>query len=182
MKWQQISERPIPPEWFTRELKKIDPELRAVWALERYLKETWAIERKCSAERYWTMYNAVMESKFPRFIDQPVFDDAQPIKDEFGQTIGHVQVGTRQLDLAPEYEWIHFSETLDQKLLDSIKKLYWEHNHSAEAAAALQTEQEARDEAQRAKRIDAAVDGIPEALLETRKVVQFGHGAKRNET
>src|SRR6187399_1235252 len=81
MKWQQAADAPTPPDWFVKDLKRIDPELRVVWGLERYLKEEWAVERKTPAERYWTMYEAILSSDQPRFVDQPVYDCEQRITD-----------------------------------------------------------------------------------------------------
>lgn len=182
MKWLQPSERPEPPNWFVQELKLIDPTLRVVWAQERYLKEEWAIERKIPAERYWLSHESLLQDGGDRFIDQPVFDNNQPIKDEDGHVVGYTQVGTRKFDLAPEWEWIAFRPTLDNALLVLVKKLYWEHNHpekAAEEQAAIDT---AKADAKTAKRIAAGEEGIGEAFLESRKVVQFGYGDKRNET
>ncbi len=181
--WRSKSECPVPDPWFVRELKKIDPELRVEWALHRYLKNTWAIERRTAPERYFLMYEAVLSDSGPRFVEQPVFDHDQPIRDKDGNKTGaYVQIGMRQYDLAPEYEWVAFRPELNQDLLDLIKKLYWERDHPTETQAALSKEQDDR-EVSTGKKIDDAVDdGIKEAFLDTRKVVQFGHGAKRNET
>lgn len=181
-KWQPESERPIPDPWFVRELKKIDPDLRVVWGMERYLRAEWAIERKTPAERYFLMYESILSDNGPRFVEQPIFDASKPIKDEYGEVVSYEQVGTRMYDLAPEYEWIAFRPTLDSELLTLIKKLYWENAHQKETAAENAAADAAKDEAKTAKRIAAGVEGIEEALLDTRKKVQFGHGQTRKET
>lgn len=179
--WHPASESPEPPDWFVRELKRIDPTLRVIWGMERYLRAEWAVERKTDPERYWEMYAHVLSDLGPRFVEQPVFDEAQPLGDENGNPIGFKQVGTRKYDLAPEYEYVAFRPTLDNALLTLIKKLYWERDHPEQAAAAYKAADEARAEAKLKKRMDAAEDGIGEALLETRKIVQFGHGPARSE-
>lgn len=181
--WRQKSECPEPDRWFVRELKKIDPELRVEWALHRYLRNTWAIERRTDPTRYFEMYSALLSDNGPRFVEQPIFDNDQPIKDLNGVPTGaYVQLGTRQYDLAPEYEWVAFRPVLDQSLLDLIKKLYWERDHPQETQAAVAQEQADRETAHEKKLDTAITEGIKEAFLETRKVVQFGRGKKRNET
>lgn len=182
MKWLAPSERPEPPAWFVRELKLIDSTLRIVWAMERYLKEEWAIERPYSAESYWLSFESILTSGEDQFVDQPVFDDSQPVKDEDGNLVGYAQVGTRKFDLAPKHECVAFRKTLDGALLTQIRKLYWERDHPEQAAELQAAIDTAKGEEKKATRIAAATEGIGEALLETRKVVQFGHGAKRNET
>jgi hypothetical protein len=181
-KWHPASESPEPPDWFVRELRKIDPEMRVVWGMERYLNAQWAIERKMPAEQYWLAYESILSSNEDRFIDQPIFDVQQPIFDpETGTVISYKQIGTRKFDLAPEYEHIAFTKELGSQLLDKIKKLCWQHAHPEETRAADEAEKEQRAIDQKAKRVEAAIDAIPEALLETRKAVQFGYGDKRNE-
>lgn len=180
-KWHPANESPQPEPWFVRALKKIDRDLNVVWGMERYLRAEWAIERKMPPERYFAAYAAVLSDDGPRFVDQPVFDMEQPIRDKQGDIVGYTQVGTRLYDLAPEYEWVAFRPSLDQTLLDLIQKLYWERDHPEETAAANAAEKSAKAAEQKAKRIEGAISGIDEALLETRKIVQFGAGPTRNE-
>jgi hypothetical protein len=182
MKWLQVADAPQPPDWFVRELKLIDPTLRAVWGLERYLREEWAIERKTSAENYWLMYESLLTSDEPRFVDQPVYDCEQRETDPItGIFIGYKQVGIRKYDLAPEFEWVAFRPTLDQALLTLIKKLYWERDHPEEVAAAATAEAEAKEKSDQTKIDDAKREGIDEAFLEVEKVRQFGYGKTRKE-
>lgn len=180
--WHPASESPEPHPWFVRELRRIDPEMRVVWAMERYLRAEWAIERKIEPERYFAMHSSLLSDDGDRFIDQPVFDDSKPLYDEFGDLTGYEQIGTRKLDLAPEWEHIAFRPTLDQALLTKIKQLIWENNHQEEVLRQQALDDEARLAEKKMKRIDAATEGIDEAMLEVRTKVQFGHGAKRNET
>lgn len=178
-KWHPAHESPTPDPWIVRELKQIDPTLRVVWAMERYLRAEWAIERKMDAERYFLSHASLQGGD--RFVDQPVYDHQQPIKDENGNITGHVQVGVRKYDLAPEYEWIAFRPRLDQELITLVRKLYWENAHREETEKALLAEEAQREEAKDKKNMDEALDGVDEAFLETRKVVQFGYGDKRDE-
>lgn len=182
MKWQPRTLYPEPDPRFVRELLKIDPTLRVVWGMERYLKAEWAIERKTPAERYFAMYEAILSDPGPRFVDQPIFDCNLPIKDENGEIVSFQQVGTRKYDLAPEYEWVAFRPTLDTELLALIKKLYWERDHQPEVAEQMATEKAEKEASQKEKRIAAGMEGVDEALLDTRKKVQFGFGETRNET
>jgi hypothetical protein len=104
--------------------------------------------------------------------------------DEYGQEIGYKQVGIRQYDLAPEYEQLFFTEKLDEETLTSLKRAYaWERNHPlSRLKLEKEQEQEAMAAAQKKKRMDAALEGLDEALLEVRQKVQFGYGDTRNET
>jgi hypothetical protein len=181
--WHPANESPTPPDWFVKALRQIDPTLRVVWAMERYLRAEWAIERKMSAERYWLAYESFVTADNPdRYIDQPVFDHQQPIKDELGNITGYVQVGTRKLDLAPEYEHIAFRPHLNEELLTLIRRLYWERDHPEEVAAAAKAEKEAKETAKDKKTGDEIDATIDKAYLDARAKVQFGYGAKRNET
>jgi hypothetical protein len=181
-KWHPVSDAPTPDAWFVRELKKIDPEMRVVWGMDRYFRAEWAIERKMPAEQYWLAYESVLSDGGDRFIDQPIFDVSQPIKDELtGDILSYVQVGTRKFDLAPEYEHITFRKTLDQQLLDLISKLCWQHAHPEETRKADEEEKIKRAADQKANRIAGALDGIDEALKEVRKEVVFGYGETRGE-
>ncbi len=134
------------------------------------------------AERYWLAYEAILSCNEDRFVDQPIFDVSQPVLDEVtGEPMGYKQIGTRKFDLAPEYEHITFRKTLDQALLDKIKKLCWDHAHPEETAAADKLEKETREEKQKEKRLAVAMEGVDEAFKEVRKEVVFGHGATRSE-
>ena len=75
---------PSPDPWFVRELRRIDPNLRIVWAYERYLKSSWAIERKFSPERYFAMHASLLENDGPRFVEQPIFDTNSPTPSQVG--------------------------------------------------------------------------------------------------
>jgi hypothetical protein len=175
---------PTPDPWFVRELKRIDPALRVVWAYETYFKNTWAIEKELSAEEYFKRYVSLLEQDAPRFVDQPIFDTNQMEYDEHGQEIGYKQVGVRKFDLAPRFEQLFFTDNLGEESLTALKRAYaWERNHPI-SRLKIEKEQEiaAKAEAQKKKRIDAAMEGIDEALLETRNKVQFGYGETRNET
>jgi hypothetical protein len=181
-KWHPVSDSPVAPDWFVKALKEIDPEMRVVWGMDRYLNAQWAIERKMEAEKYWLAYESILSSNEDRFIDQPIFDVSQPVYDDItGDIISYKQIGSRKFDLAPEYEHIAFRKTLDQGLLDHLKKLCWQHDHPEETAKADQEEKETRAAAQKAKRIAGAMEGVDEAFKETRKEVVFGYGKTRNE-
>ena len=138
---------PRPDPSFVKELKKIDPDLRASFGYARYLVKKWTIERHIEPTRYWQLHASLFESGAPRFIEQPIFDTDQPIYGEWeidqeGQPyqplIGHVQVGTRQYDLAPEYEWVMTVENEDQtyrpldgRTLLKLRRAYaWDRFHS----------------------------------------------------
>lgn len=180
--WQPASENPQPEPWFTKELNRIDPELRAVWALQRYLRNEWAIERRTPPERYFLMYESILSSDRPRFIEQPIYDRDQPVLDPFGQSTGvYKQVGTRLYDLAPEYECVAFRSELNNDLLTLIKKLYWERDHPEAVYEELVKESVAKAHQEDSELEVGIHEGIKDAFLETRKVVQFGHGQHRSE-
>lgn len=181
MEWRSPSEIPEPDPWFVRELKLIDPTMRVMWAQERYLRQEWAIERLYPAERYWLSHESLLQDGGDRFVEQKVYDDSQPLYDDAGNHIGSKVIGIRKFDLAPEYEWIAFRPTLDQALLTLIKKLIWKNAHPEEVAAERRGEQDSKETATERKVNDAIKDGVDEAFRESRKVVQFGRGAKRNE-
>lgn len=181
MKWQPESERPVPDPWFVRELRKIDPDLRVIWGMERYLKAEWAIERKTPAERYFLMYEHILSDNGPRFVEQPVYDCSKKLWDENGSLIGYEQVGTRQFDLAPEYEWVAFKSELNQALLDRIKQLYWERDHQKEVEQQLAAEKDAKATAFDQKLNDSIAEGIEEGFRANRQEVVFGHGKTRSE-
>ncbi len=182
MKWQQAADAPQPPDWFVKALKLIDPEMRVVWAMERYLKEEWAIERKMPPEQYWLGHESLLQDGGARFVDQPVYDCSQRETDPVtGEFVGYKQVGTRKYDLAPEYEWIAFRPTLDQVLLDSIQKRVWEMNHPEQAEAQRKAEADAKAKAEETKTNEAVKEGTDEALLEVGKIRQFGAGKVRSE-
>jgi hypothetical protein len=181
MEWQAASERPTPDAWFVRELKKIDPDLRVVWGMERYLKTEWAIERKTPAERYFLMYEAILSDAGPRFVEQPVYDCSKKLYDEGGSFIGYEQVGTRTYDLAPEYEWVAFRTELNQALLDRIKQLYWERDHQKEVEQQAAAEKDKKAETFDNKLNDSIAEGIEEGFRANRQEVVFGHGPTRSE-
>ncbi len=152
-----------------RELRKIDPELRVVWGYQRYLKSRWAIERKLSPERYWSMYGSLFDSGEKRFIQQPIFDDSRPIWDEHGDIIGSECVGHREFDLAPEHEWVMFVENgdgsfrqLDPRTLTALRRAYaWDRFHSlTRAKIEREAEQQERLAKQRAANVDACLEEI----------------------
>lgn len=180
-KWHPANESPTPDEWFVRELKLIDPKLRVVWGMERYFRAEWAIERKMEAEEYWLAHASLMAEGGPRFVDQPIYDHAKPIKDLEGNVTAYEQVGVNKYDLAPEYEYIAFRPSLDGELITLIKKLYWENAHKEDVARQDKIDDQEREKQKKARRMAAAAEGIEEALLETRKIVQFGHGQARSE-
>lgn len=183
MGFQPAVLNPTPEPWFVRELRRIDPDLRVVWGYNRYFKHQWAIERKIPPERYFLMYESLLSSDEPRFVQQPIFDTNQPLYDEEGGFVCYRQVGTREFDLAPEYEWVRFERTLDDRVLSAIRRSYaWERNHSlSRLRFEKEQEQAKKDAAAKARRMDAALEGFDEALLETRKKVQFGYGEARGE-
>lgn len=175
---------PTPDPFIVRELRKIDPDLRIEWGYNRYFKSEWVIERKIPPERYFLIYASLLESDLPRFVEQPIFDTGQPIfDDETGEPLGFRQVGTRRYDLAPEYEWVRFTPVLDMNVVLDMKRAYaWERNHTISRLKFEKEQEEAAKKAEaKKKRVDAALEGIDEVFLETRKKVQFGYGEKRNE-
>lgn len=174
---------PTPDPDFVRQLKKIDPDLRVVWAYERYLRSTWAIERKMSAERYFTAHAWLFNSNLPRFAEQPIYDTDSPLIDSEGNQLGYKQVGTRRYDMAPEYEWLMFTETTGEDTITQLKRAYaWERNHPiSRMYFERQQEEEKKQEAFDKKLNDVTDAAVDEAFLETRKKVQFGYGETRNE-
>lgn len=174
---------PTPDPWFKRELTRIDPDLRVEWAYNRYLKHVWAIERRIPPERYFLMYESLLSSDAPRFVEQPVFDSSQPLYDENGDFVCYRQIGTRKFDLAPEFEWVRFADRLDAMVLTDIKRSYaWERNQPlSRLRFEKQQEIEKKEAEARRKRLDGAIDGIDEVFLESRAKVQFGYGETRNE-
>lgn len=183
MAFQPAILNPTPDPWFVRELKKIDPDLRVVWGYQRYLKNTWAIERKIPPERYFLMYESLLSGNEPRFVQQPIFDTNQPLFDEEGEFVSFRQVGSREYDLAPEYEWVRFEAALSAEVVCQIKRSYaWERNHPiTRLAFEKRQEQEQKEQAAQKRRMEAAFDAIDEVFLDTRKKVQFGYGQTRNE-
>lgn len=174
---------PSPDPWFVHELRRIDPDLRIVWAYGRYFQNAWAIERRMPPERYFACYSAILSSDESRYVDRPIFDTTQPIVDSEGNITGHRQIGVQRYDLAPEFEWVAFAHELDQRVLLSLKRSYaWERNHSI-SRLKFEKEQEAQKKEVEAKkkRTDAALEGLDEALNETRMRVHFGYGETRNE-
>lgn len=180
-KWHPPADSPAPPEWFTTALHEIDPTMRVVWGMERYFRAEWAVERFIEPERYKKMYASILENDAPRFVDQPIFDNSQKIYGPDGEVAGYVQVGMNKYDLAPEWEWIAFRPTLDQALLDLIKQLLWRHAHPEEALKEDAADGEARNLTKQKVRMDAALEGVDEAFLETKKKIQFGYGKTRRE-
>lgn len=179
--WHPAHLSPNPDPWFVQALKEIDPDMRAVWGMERYFRAEWAIERKMDPEEYALAYSAVVLDGGSRYVNQPVFDNAQPIKDADGNVTGYVQVGVNKYDLAPEYEWLTFCPNLNQTVLDALKKRIWEYEHPVEAAAILKQEEEDREGDKRAQRLLASMEGVDEAFKEVGREVVFGYGATRKE-
>src|SRR4030095_14496455 len=97
---------PEPDPWFQRELRLIDPTLRLGWGYDRYLMNKWVIKRRMSRKRYFRCYASLFEQNLPRFVPQPIFDTDEPLYDDEGGMCGYKQVGSRQYDLAPEWEWL----------------------------------------------------------------------------
>jgi hypothetical protein len=182
--WQPKVLNPEPEPWFVKEVKKIDPNLRVVWGYGRYLVNQWALERKIPPERYHQMYKSLIESGEPRFIKQPIFDSNQPIIDEYtGEIETYVQVGERDWDLAPEYEWVSYSEHLNEEFLTRIRRSYaWERNHPISRMKFEQKQEEEAKQANWAKqRKEAIREGVEEAYHKMRKKIVFGYGESRNE-
>jgi len=171
---------PTPDPAFVCDLKRIDPELRVIWGYERYLKNCWAIEHHMEPDRYFECYASLLESKESRFIDQPIFDTAQPLyayvmneetlELELTQ-MGYKQVGTRKFDLAPEWEWIQFVQEkdgsfrpLDSRTIMDIKRTYAWHRNQPLSRIRFEQEQEreAKEKALQAKRVEEGMSAIPE--------------------
>lgn len=177
---------PTADPFFVRELRKIDPNLRVEWGYERYLNSAWAIERRLSPEEYFTKYGSVVENDLNRYVWQPIFDVNQYEYDpETGEPIAYKQIGVRKFDLAPEWEWVGTFDVLDARALTEIKRAYaWNRNHLESRKRFEQEQREAEDrtnQQQKNKRIDETLEGIDEALHETRAKVQFGYGETRKE-
>ena len=175
---------PTPDPWIVRELKRIDPDLRISWGYNRYLQNSWVIERRMPPERYFTAYANILSGSGPRFIEQPVFDTDQSVLDPVtGEHVSYKQIGTRQFDLAPEYEWVAFVEHADSRLITEIRRIYAEERNRSVDSLRIEQEQELqkREEEERVKRFAAMDEGFDEVFLDTRKKVQFGYGESRNE-
>jgi hypothetical protein len=165
---------PEPDPSFVRQLRKIDPDLRVVWGYERYFRNCWTIERRVPPERYFAMFASLLEADAPRFVQQPIYDENETV-------IGH-----REYDLAPEYEWVMnvvepdgSRRELDQRTITELKRAYaWDRFHSiTRAKIEKEREQEEADRAAKKKRIDAAMDALPDVWRETGKVL-FGGQAE----
>lgn len=187
MKFNPKTTHPTPDPFYSRELKKIDPDLRVVWGFERYLQNRWVIERRIPADRYWLMYQSLFESDGQRFIEQPIFDVDDPILDENGNQIGWAQVGTRRYDLAPEYEWVMTIQTPDgqykqfeQDTILEVKRMYaWHYNQPFSRLKWEQEELAKQESAQRAENAlkdDIFVEGYDQARREAGVKVQVGGG------
>lgn len=169
---------PEPESWFVRELKIIDPDLRVVFGYERYLKKCWVIERKIPPERYRALYASLFREGGPRFIEQPIYDDSQPILDEDGNTTGaSAIVGYRQFDLAPEWEWLATVQTPEgtfkplgqDDLIDLRRQYAWNRNHAYSRARFEQEErekQEKQEKEAKAKRMELWMESYDQSLLE----------------
>lgn len=156
---------PVPDPFYVKEIKKIDPNLRVVWGMERYLLPVWAVERKISPERYFRMYRSLIEAGEDRFITQPIYDTNQPIFDAEGGVVAYQKIGERKYDLAPEYEWVMFVEEpneggyrpLDMRVVLELKRAYaWDRFHSLTRA---KIEKEA-EIAAKEKAMDARMDDV----------------------
>ncbi len=186
---------PDPPPWFTRELRLIDPTLRIVWGYDRYLVNKWVLERKLSPERYHAIYASLFRENIPRFVTQPIYDTDRPIYG-YAQTtagefnigepeeilMGYEQVGVRQYDLAPEWEWIATLETPKGEFkqpgpedLVSLRRQYaWNYTHPLSRARFEQEEAEkaaAKEKEQKQQRVDAWMESIEQAWSEHGKRV-----------
>jgi hypothetical protein len=176
--WMPEVIRPEPPPWIVAELKKIDPNLRITFGYERYFVKKWALERKMSPERYHAMYASLLEQGGPRWVKQPIFDSQQPIYDAWGEVISYEQIGERDFDLMPEWEWVCYEEHLNEDFLTRVKRSYsWERNHPY-SRIRFEQEQErlAKEEANKAKRRELTAEGVEEAFRDLGKHVVFGAG------
>lgn len=167
---------PSPDPSIVRALRQIDPDLRLVWGYDRYLRHRWAIERKIPTARYHEMYQHFLASGEERFIEQPIYDDDQPIYDEWGDVIDHAIVGYRKYDLAPDYEHVQFIEAPDggfrhpnMRDVLELKRVYaWERFHSlSRARFEKQQLEDAKDAAFRKETADMLIDAVDEAWSET---------------
>ena len=165
---------PEPDPFYVRELHLIDPNLRIVWAYQRYFKNCWAIERKMPPERYFQCHASLFEEDLPRFVEQPIFDTNQPIYDDEGEVIGHKEVGRRKFDLAPEWEWVDFVDSLDGRLIIQLKRAYaWERNHSLTRLRIEKENEEQQKELARKKvHTEIMRECVEEAWREHGKIVQ----------
>jgi hypothetical protein len=183
MGWIPETLRPEPEPWFVAELKKIDKDLRIVFGYERYFVKQWALERKMTPERYHAAYKSILESGEDRFVDRPIFDSTKPIFDEYGDIVTYEQIGVQRFDLAPEWEWVSFSQRLDEDFLTRIRRSYaWERNHPI-SRVKFEMEQERLQKENERRKLHREIikEGIEEAFLATRKKVQFGFGKTRSE-
>ncbi len=173
---------PEPDQLIQRELRLIDPALRLVWGYDRYLVNKWVIERKLSPERYWTIYASLYENHIPRFVTQPIFDTNEPLYDEDGGMCGYKQVGSRQFDLAPEWEWLatietkkgEFKQPGPEDLVDLRRQYAWNYTHPLSRAKFEQEEAEkaaAKENDQKQKRVDLWMESIEQAWSEHGKRV-----------
>ncbi len=153
---------PTPEPWFVDELRKIDPALRVVFGYERYLKKSWAVERRLTPERYHAIYASLLQSGEPRFVRQPIFDTAQPLVTEDGESLGPRQVGERDFDLAPEWEWVTFADHLDSRVLADLRRAYAWERHWPLTRLRVEREQArlVEEEKAKARRVDEAFQEI----------------------
>ena len=170
---------PTPDPWFITELQKIDSNLRVAWGYARYFEHLWAIERRLSPERYYSMYASLFRSGEPRFVEQPIYDHSKPIFDNDGNEAGWRIVGWRDYDLAPEWEWVQFIRNpdgsfrpLDMRTITEIKRTYaWNRFHSlSRARFEKKQEEERKHEAQMAKERELWMESIDQAWHETGKI------------
>jgi len=174
MGFQPLCLQPTPDPDFVRQLKMIDPALRVDWAQNRYLLHRWVIEKKIDPIRYAAMYHSVVCGGQSRFIDQPIFDDDQPIYNLKGEIVSHHIVGYRQYDLAPEYEWLRFVETEDRGyrplgsdvLLELRREYAWNQNHWLTRLKIEREEQEKLEAGKKQQRLAEALEGIDEVKSE----------------
>ena len=168
--------QPTPDPWFVRELRRIDPDLRAVWGYQRYFVNRWVIERKLQPERYFSIYASLLESGEPRFVQRPIFDTNQPEYNDFGEEIGYRIVGYQDYDLAPEYEWVMWASHLGEDLLSTLRRTYaWERNHPiSRLRFEKQQEEEARENKRRQLRAEMGFEGVKEAWRVAGKTLQGG--------
>lgn len=173
--------RPEPEPWVVKEIHKIDPNLRIVFGYERYFTKRWALERKCTPERYRELYGSLLDSGEPRFVKQPIFDSTKPIFDAWGNVESYEQIGERDFDLAPEWEWVAFTDHLNEEFITRIKRSYsWERNHPySRIRFEQEQERKAMEEAKQKKRREAIEEGVKEAFADLGKTITFGYGASR---
>src|ERR1051326_2600952 len=180
MGFQPAILNPSPEPWFVRELRRIDADLRVVWGFNRYLVQRWAIERKIPPERYFKIYESVLTGDGPRFVRQPIFDTNQPVTDDRGEFISYRQIGEREFDLAPEYEWVRFVSDLTEEVLTRLKRSYaWERNHPLSRLRVEKEQEIAKNKAAAKKKRLAHIDVrevISEAQMNAGVKVQFGYG------